>query len=77
MSNAPSQPSARSRVRVVTLGCRLNAFESEAIRRYATAAGLRETVIVNTCAVTAEAVRQSGQTIRKLKRENPAARLVV
>jgi len=77
MSNAPSQPSARSRVRVVTLGCRLNAFESEAIRRYATAAGLRETVIVNTCAVTAEAVRQSGQTIRRLKRENPAARLVV
>ena len=77
MSNAPSHPSARARVRVVTLGCRLNAFESEAMRLYATTAGLRDTVIVNTCAVTAEAVRQSGQTIRKLKRENPGARLVV
>jgi threonylcarbamoyladenosine tRNA methylthiotransferase MtaB len=77
MSNAPSHRSSEARVRVVTLGCRLNAFESEAIRHYATAAGLRDTVIVNTCAVTAEAVRQSGQTIRKLKRENPAARLVV
>src|SRR5262245_2427385 len=77
MSNAPSHPSAAARVRVVTLGCRLNAFESEAIRVYASAAGLRDTVIVNTCAVTAEAVRQCGQTIRKLKRENPAAHLVV
>ena len=77
MSNAPRHPSARARVRVVTLGCRLNAFESEAMRLYATTAGLRDTVIVNTCAVTAEAVRQSGQTIRKLKRENPGARLVV
>jgi threonylcarbamoyladenosine tRNA methylthiotransferase MtaB len=77
MSDAPSHPCARACVRVVTLGCRLNAFESEVIRLYATAAGLEDTVIVNTCAVTAEAVRQSGQTIRKLKRENPAARLVV
>jgi threonylcarbamoyladenosine tRNA methylthiotransferase MtaB len=77
MSNAPSRRSARACVRVVTLGCRLNAFESEAIRHYATAARLNDTVIVNTCAVTAEAVRQSGQTIRKLKRENPSARLVV
>jgi threonylcarbamoyladenosine tRNA methylthiotransferase MtaB len=77
MSNAPSHRSSDARIRVVTLGCRLNAFESEAIRHYATAAGLQDTVIVNTCAVTAEAVRQSGQTIRKLKRENPAARLVV
>jgi len=77
LSNGPREPSARARVRVVTLGCRLNAFESEAIRLHATAAGLRDTVIVNTCAVTAEAVRQSGQIIRKLKRENPAAHLVV
>jgi threonylcarbamoyladenosine tRNA methylthiotransferase MtaB len=64
-------------VRVVTLGCRLNAFESEVMRSHATAAGLEDAVIVNTCAVTAEAVRQAGQTIRKLKRENPAARLIV
>ena len=64
-------------VRVVTLGCRLNAFESEAMRRHAAAAGLHDAVIVNTCAVTAEAVRQAGQTIRKLRRENPKAHLIV
>jgi threonylcarbamoyladenosine tRNA methylthiotransferase MtaB len=64
-------------VRVVTLGCRLNAFESEAMRRHAATAGLQDAVIVNTCAVTAEAVRQAGQAIRKLKRENPGARLIV
>jgi threonylcarbamoyladenosine tRNA methylthiotransferase MtaB len=64
-------------VRVVTLGCRLNAFESEVMRAHAAAAGLDDTVIVNTCAVTAEAVRQAAQTIRKLKRENPGARLIV
>jgi threonylcarbamoyladenosine tRNA methylthiotransferase MtaB len=63
--------------RVVTLGCRLNAYESEVMRAHAAAAGLHETVIVNTCAVTAEAVRQAAQTIRKLKRDNPGARLVV
>src|SRR5690349_18801139 len=64
-------------VEVVTLGCRLNAFESEVMRRHAETAGLDETVIVNTCAVTAEAVRQAGQTIRRLKRERPGARLIV
>src|SRR3979409_2612279 len=64
-------------VRVVTLGCRLNAFESEVMRGHAAAAGLEDAVIVNTCAVTAEAVRQAGQTIRKLKRENPGPRLIV
>ncbi len=64
-------------VRVVTLGCRLNAFESEVMRRHAAAAGLEDAVIVNTCAVTAEAVRQAGQTIRRLRRENPGARLIV
>jgi len=70
-------PRAAPAVRVVTLGCRLNAFESEVMRRHAAAAGLEDAVIVNTCAVTAEAVRQAGQTIRKLKRENPGARLIV
>jgi threonylcarbamoyladenosine tRNA methylthiotransferase MtaB len=64
-------------VDVVTFGCRLNAYESEVIRGHAAAAGLTDTVVVNTCAVTAEAVRQSRQAIRKLKRERPHARIVV
>jgi threonylcarbamoyladenosine tRNA methylthiotransferase MtaB len=59
------------------MGCRLNAYESEAMRRHAEAAGLGDTVIVNTCAVTAEAVRQAAQAIRRLRRESPHARLVV
>ena len=64
-------------VDVVTFGCRLNAYELEVIRRHAQAAGLVDTVVVNTCAVTAEAVRQSRQSIRKLKRERPHACIVV
>jgi len=64
-------------VDVVTFGCRLNTYESEAIRREAAAAGLDATIIVNTCAVTAEAVRQARQTIRRLKREWPHQRIVV
>jgi threonylcarbamoyladenosine tRNA methylthiotransferase MtaB len=60
---------------VVTFGCRLNITESEVIRR--TAAGLGDAVVVNTCAVTAEAVRQARQTIRRIKRERPDARIVV
>ncbi len=62
---------------IVTLGCRLNAYESEVMRRHATDAGLDDCVIVNTCAVTGEAVRQAEQTIRKLRRERPGARLIV
>ena len=64
-------------VDVVTFGCRLNAFESQVIRRAAIAAGLRDTVFVNTCAVTAEAVRQSQQSVRRIRRERPGARIVV
>ncbi len=64
-------------VRVVTLGCRLNAYESEVMRAHAAAANLGAAIIVNTCAVSAEAVRQATQTIRKLARENPHARLIV
>src|SRR3974390_2332817 len=64
-------------VEVVTFGCRLNAYESQVIRREAIAAGLRDTVIVNTCAVTAEAVRQSQQSVRRIRRERPGARIVV
>jgi threonylcarbamoyladenosine tRNA methylthiotransferase MtaB len=62
---------------VVTFGCRLNATESEVIRRHAASAGLDDAVIVNTCAVTAEAVRQARQTIRRMKRARPDARIVV
>ena len=64
-------------VEVVTFGCRLNAAESEVIRREAERAGLTDTVVVNTCAVTAEAVRQARQTIRALRREHPQAKIVV
>jgi len=59
------------------MGCRLNAYESEVMRGHAVAAGLDDAVIVNTCAVTAEAVRQAAQTIRKLRRETPRARIIV
>jgi threonylcarbamoyladenosine tRNA methylthiotransferase MtaB len=62
---------------VITLGCRLNAYESEVMRANATAAALGEAVIVNTCAVTGEAVRQAMQTIRRLRRERPEARIIV
>ncbi|WP_375790058.1 tRNA (N(6)-L-threonylcarbamoyladenosine(37)-C(2))-methylthiotransferase MtaB [Bradyrhizobium sp. Pha-3] len=64
-------------VDVVTFGCRLNAFESEVIRREAEQAGLTDTIVINSCAVTNEAVAQARQSIRKLKRERPAARIVV
>lgn len=62
---------------VLTFGCRLNAFESDVIRAEADAAGLRDAVVVNTCAVTGEAVRQARQAIRKARRENPHARIIV
>jgi threonylcarbamoyladenosine tRNA methylthiotransferase MtaB len=62
---------------IVTFGCRLNAFESEVIRRQAEAAGLGDAVIVNTCAVTAEAERQARQAIRRARRERPKARVIV
>ncbi|CAM1630377.1 tRNA (N(6)-L-threonylcarbamoyladenosine(37)-C(2))-methylthiotransferase MtaB [Bartonella apihabitans] len=66
---------------IVTFGCRLNAFESEVMRKESAAAGLDKlengAVIFNTCAVTAEAVRQAKQAIRKARRENPLARIIV
>ena len=64
-------------VEVITFGCRLNAFESGIIRREAESAGLARTIIINSCAVTNEAVAQARQSIRKLKRERPDARIVV
>ncbi|WP_158671695.1 tRNA (N(6)-L-threonylcarbamoyladenosine(37)-C(2))-methylthiotransferase MtaB [Bradyrhizobium guangdongense] len=64
-------------VEVVTFGCRLNAFEAEVIRGKAEGAGLSDTIVINSCAVTNEAVAQARQSIRKLKRERPGARIVV
>jgi threonylcarbamoyladenosine tRNA methylthiotransferase MtaB len=60
-----------------TLGCRLNAYETEAMRELAAAAGLENAVVVNTCAVTAEAVRKAKQDIRRLARDHPGARIIV
>jgi len=64
-------------VDIVTFGCRLNAYESEVIRARAAEDGLSDAVVFNTCAVTAEAVRQARQAIRKARRERPGARLIV
>jgi len=63
--------------RFETFGCRLNAYETEAMRDLARQAGLSDAVVINTCAVTAEAVRQARQQIRKARRENPGARIIV
>src|SRR5215470_6853610 len=64
-------------VEIVTFGCRLNAFESEVIRREAEGAGISDTVVINSCAVTNEAVAQARQSIRRLKRQRPELRIVV
>jgi threonylcarbamoyladenosine tRNA methylthiotransferase MtaB len=64
-------------VDIVTFGCRLNAYESEVIRRRAAEDGLADAVVFNTCAVTGEAVRQARQAIRRARRERPGARLIV
>jgi threonylcarbamoyladenosine tRNA methylthiotransferase MtaB len=62
---------------IITFGCRLNAFESEVIRRAAASAGLSDAIIINTCAVTAEAERQARQAIRRARRLHPGARIIV
>src|SRR6201989_978726 len=64
-------------VEVITFGCRLNAFESEVIAREAENAGLEQTIVINSCAVTNEAVAQARQSIRRIRRERPQARIVV
>uniref|UniRef100_UPI001785D533 tRNA (N(6)-L-threonylcarbamoyladenosine(37)-C(2))- methylthiotransferase MtaB n=1 Tax=Mesorhizobium mediterraneum TaxID=43617 RepID=UPI001785D533 len=78
LSKGPTLPKG---VDVVTFGCRLNTYESEVMRREAESAGLGAleggAIIFNTCAVTGEAVRQAKQSIRKARRENPAARIIV
>jgi len=71
------RPSREMSVEIVTFGCRLNAFESEVIAREVESAGLTETIVINSCAVTNEAVAQARQSIRRLKRERPEARIVV
>jgi threonylcarbamoyladenosine tRNA methylthiotransferase MtaB len=73
----PSGDATTKKVQVINFGCRLNLYEGEAIKARAAEAQLRDAVIFNTCAVTAEAVRQSRQAIRKLKREQPHARILV
>jgi threonylcarbamoyladenosine tRNA methylthiotransferase MtaB len=74
---ARASPQGGGGLDVVTFGCRLNAYESDAIRAQAAADGVTDAVVFNTCAVTAEAVRQARQAIRKARRERPGARLVV
>jgi threonylcarbamoyladenosine tRNA methylthiotransferase MtaB len=64
-------------VEVITFGCRLNTVESELMKSRAAEAGLTDAVLINTCAVTAEAVRQARQTIRKARREQPEKRIIV
>ncbi len=67
----------RNAPRVETFGCRLNIWESEVVQDQASRAGLNDAIIFNTCAVTAEAERQARQAIRRARRENPEARIVV
>ncbi len=62
---------------VVTFGCRLNSLESEIIHREAASAGAGDAVVVNTCAVTGEAVRQARQAIRRLRRDRPGSTIIV
>ena len=75
--DAPAVSETTAGARVVTFGCRLNAYESEQIRARAEADGVTDAIVFNTCAVTGEAVRQARQAIRKARRENPTARIVV
>src|SRR3546814_14456267 len=62
---------------IVTFGCRLNTYESEVMRGHARDAGLENAIVFNTCAVTAEAERQARQAIRRARRENPGATIIV
>ncbi len=66
-----------SGIDVITFGCRLNTYESEVMKAEAAKAGLDDAILVNTCAVTGEAVRQARQAIRRARRENPKARIIV
>ncbi len=72
-----ADPDTKTDVDIVTFGCRLNAYESEVIRKRAAEDGLSDAIVFNTCAVTNEAVRQARQAIRKARRERPGAKLIV
>ena len=76
-SHAETPEHSGTGVELLTFGCRLNTYESEAMRALATAAGHTRTIVVNTCAVTAEAERQARQAIRRAARENPEATILV
>ncbi|MEC8216501.1 MAG: tRNA (N(6)-L-threonylcarbamoyladenosine(37)-C(2))-methylthiotransferase MtaB, partial [Pseudomonadota bacterium] len=67
----------RNAPRVESFGCRLNIWESEVVQDQAAAAGLNDAIIFNTCAVTAEAERQARQAVRRARRDNPEARIIV
>ncbi len=74
----PSQtPEQDESLDIITLGCRLNAWESEVMRRHARDQGLTDAILVNTCAVTNEAVRQARQQIRRARRDKPDAKIIV
>ena len=73
----PFSETTNPAIDVVSFGCRLNACESEVVAHEAARAGMTDIVVVNTCAVTGEAVAQARQTIRKLRRERPERRIVV
>ncbi|MGH6681961.1 MAG: tRNA (N(6)-L-threonylcarbamoyladenosine(37)-C(2))-methylthiotransferase MtaB, partial [Bradyrhizobium sp.] len=75
--SADGNKAAASTVQVVNFGCRVNLVEAEALRQSALAQGRSNLVIINSCAVTTEAVRQIRQTIRRLKREDPQSEIVV
>jgi threonylcarbamoyladenosine tRNA methylthiotransferase MtaB len=75
MTQAPDH--SKNAPKLITFGCRLNTYESEVMRAHAQAGGLENTIIINTCAVTNEAERQARQAIRKAKRENPEAFIIV
>lgn len=71
--SAPAKQSSK----LITFGCRLNSYESEVMKGLADQAGLDDAVIINTCAVTAEAERQARQAVRRARRENPNAKIIV
>ncbi len=73
----PVRSSQRGEPTLITMGCRLNGYESEAMRDLSVKAGVRDAIIVNSCAVTNEAVRQTRQSIRRARRENPHTKIVV
>jgi threonylcarbamoyladenosine tRNA methylthiotransferase MtaB len=77
MSAPLKKDGLKKETEIVTFGCRLNAYESQVMRDNAAAAGLEDAIIFNTCAVTAEAERQARQAIRRARRDNPEARIIV